>query len=765
MQRFDRESVPPPPVLSGSEANGARHHFLKFMLLPAERRSQTRYSSTPLQLGSDPGLHAALAKLFYGKCAFCEAKAPTRPYHFRPAGEAHPAGRETDAHLYYVWLETAWQNLLPICSSCEPNDPLYFPVLGSRCPIPGIAALQRFANEGDGTWWLSIKESPRLLDPCGAKDFHSDLGANLKGMLTPQSIRGETTIEHFNLNRAERVTGRMLRYGDYWTKLLNALADGSPEGVDQMMAFKELEFGGSWYLLLRGAVRELASLLKESSPPPSRWREFLQGVADRSDSVDLLNRAIRAEGTPVNAVDAQKAPSAPRHVDTARVVSVKVSNFKAIENLEVRLPSVDATSDMLSGEQPAPSLLVLGENAAGKSSILEAIALTLSEDASRERLREKTDYQHWVLNPKFFGRSEAGPREATVEIELSNGAVRSLKISGHQFEDSDSGDWHRIPVFAYGAFRQFNQKHSSSGADRHVRNLFAGTELPNPEKWLLGLPDERFNMVIRALREILAIEGEFDVVERDFQSNECLVVTCVQGGDAQVRTPLYAVSSGFRSVLAMACDVMSGLMNRTTYPGFGSLFTARGMVLIDEVEAHLHPRWKMRIMQGLRRALPQITFIATSHDPLCLRGMEDGEVIVLQRVVGIDAAAQTDLPVFVESLQRLPNVSQLRVDQLLTSDFFQLYSTDAPEFEETMAKMSDLLTRAPDSLTLDERAALESYRRDLAEALPIGSTEAHRVAQEAVADYLEARRSVSQQRADSLRQAAKARIVAALEGR
>lgn len=762
MQRFDRDSVPPPAFLAGPLAAEARHEFLEFMLLPAERRSQTRYSSSSLQLGSDPSLQGALSQLFHGKCAFCEAKAPTRPYHFRPSGEAHPAGRETDAHLYYVWLQTAWQNLLPICSTCEPKDPLYFPVFGSRCPIPSVAVLQRFADESDGTWWLPIKESPRLLDPCAIKDFHSELGVDLTGTLKPLSIRGETTIEHFNLNRSERVTGRMLHHGEYWSQLLSALADGSPHEVDQMLAFKELEFGGSWNLLLRGAVRGLASTLKVSSPPLSRWKEFLQGVADRSDGESLLNEAIRVDSKSAKVAEVQKSPPTVRHVDTARVVSVKVTNFKAIENLEVQLPRTEATLDTPLDEQSTPSLLVLGENAAGKSSILEAIALTLSDEASREKIREKTDYQHWVLNPKFFGRQESGPREAVVEIELSNGGVRSLRISGHQFEEADSEDWQRIPVFAYGAFRQFNQKNGSSGADRHVRNLFAGTELPNPEKWLLGLPDDRFNMVIRALREILAVEGEFDVIERDFQANECLVVTSVQGSNAQVRTPLYAVSSGFRSVLAMTCDVMSGLMNRA---GFSSLFTARGVVLIDEVEAHLHPRWKMRIMQGLRRALPQMTFIASSHDPLCLRGMEDGEVVVLQRVVGIDAAAQTDLPVFVERLHRLPNVSQLRVDQLLTSDFFQLYSTDAPEFEEKMAKMSDWLARPPDTLKPDERAALEAYRRDLVDALPIGSTEAHRVAQEAVADYLEARRRVSQQRADSLRQAAKARIVAALEGR
>src|SRR3546814_7015536 len=85
-----------------------------------------------------------------------------------------------------------------------------------------------------------------------------------------------------------------------------------------------------------------------------------------------------------------------------------------------------------------------------------------------------------------------------------------------------------------------------------------------------------------------------------------------------IRTPLSIVSSGFRSVLAMICDVMRGLLGTEDEKG-SSLANARALVLVDEIEAHLHPRWKLRIMKGLREALPNVTFIVTTHDPLCLR--------------------------------------------------------------------------------------------------------------------------------------------------
>lgn len=87
-----------------------------------------------------------------------------------------------------------------------------------------------------------------------------------------------------------------------------------------------------------------------------------------------------------------------------------------------------------------------------------------------------------------------------------------------------------------------------------------------------------------------------------------------------------------------------------------SLAFSRAVVLIDEIEAHLHPRWKMRIVTALREALPNVTFIMTTHDPLCLRGLRAGEVMVFRR---IESRAPDSLPVVVEQLEDLPDVGSL----------------------------------------------------------------------------------------------------------
>jgi hypothetical protein len=50
-----------------------------------------------------------------------------------------------------------------------------------------------------------------------------------------------------------------------------------------------------------------------------------------------------------------------------------------------------------------------------------------------------------------------------------------------------------------------------------------------------------------------------------------------------------------------------------------------GVVLIDEIDAHLHPRWQMQVVTTLRTLFPRMTFVATTHNPLALVGARDGE--------------------------------------------------------------------------------------------------------------------------------------------
>ena len=161
------------------------------------------------------------------------------------------------------------------------------------------------------------------------------------------------------------------------------------------------------------------------------------------------------------------------------------------------------------------------------------------------------------------------------------------------------------------------------------------------------------------------------------------------------------------------------------------------LVIIDEIEVHLHPRWKMEIIAGLRRALPKATFIMSSHDPLCVRGMKNGEVIVFNRYQDDKNMREN-----VEITEDFPDFDKMTIEDLLTSDLFKMFSTNDRNTEQNMYIWAKLTAKdkAGHKLSKDEKAKLVDFAKFTQKALPTGMTDVEGLIQEAVASYILERR-------------------------
>lgn len=770
MRIFSRGDEPPPAYLTGAEAQRARQSLAELFIASAERRAQTRIEGEYLDLNSSD-LQQSLARLFRGKCAFCESRRETMPYRFRPPFEATPTKGRRNAHLFYAWLADAWENLFPICEDCQPDDRLYFPVAGARVALPTGLQVQRYADENLGLWRrFPLKEANQLLDPTNELSLARHFHVTAHGVFFSRSKRGEATLRHFRLDRDELTRERAAAFSTYLTNLAEWIASPGPpvRGGQNLFDFAHMAFGGGWYLLLR-RILEVYLAREPSSYPLTepQIRSHFVRLAAKPDASIAFNDFL-------NALDAQdehllrsRRGSSPQRVGEARLTKVSITNFKGLEHLEFELAPTAPTVE----EAPAPSLLFLGENAAGKSTLLEAMALTLVSEEARNQLGLEVDDLR--LNPRFMGADKGSPADiAKIVLSFADGDEHALLID-RQFRTSGRRDL--PPVFAYGAFRQFRGRAKNYSASRAIVTLFhADVLIGNPEPWLMKLNEDDFEEVARTLRVLLSGEEDFDAIRK--KDGGIVVMTYLPQSNGELReasTPLALVSSGFRSVIAMACDIFRGLMDKRVYPGFKSLRTAAPVILIDEVEAHLHPRWKLQIMGALRRALPRATIIATSHDPLCLRGMGDGEVAVLHRISGAESD-KTRLPVLIEKLEDLPDVTQLTVEQILTSNVFGMFSTDAPATEASFALMGELLARRrareiwngdgapPMALTEAEDAMVTRFAADIAASLPVGTTPAQSLVEDAVAEYLSKRREETSEKIAKLRDKAKAKIIEAL---
>jgi hypothetical protein len=760
MQFIDRERVPPPSPFRDKAARAEREEFLRLIQETSERRSQSTLSSRRFDLAHEE-VHSALDKLFKGKCAFCERRTAFSARLFRPAEEAEPLAKSEFAHLYYAWLRTDWGNVFAVCGECAAAAGNQFPVdRPERGPLPTSEECTAFLNENYGLWRWPHGDGRQLLDPCEDRTFASHLGFSLSGEVKAFSRKGAQTIAVFNLDRQQLVDSRAEAFQSNVELLLSELQRGIAPNV---FDFAFLEHGGAWSLVLRRFLNSVGKRLDQTF----RFRaDKIAGDIERVWSTPIGRQAIEAAFVDIRDPVSRATVARPAsRGQLRRLTGIQVSNFKALESVELFLPAAVLRDDSAGRDAEASALLVLGENAAGKSSILEAVALALTDARTRATIGRST--ASFILDPTLMGSDDRpAPPAAVVTLGFEDGSDLKLTISD-RFEEVGSTDG-LPPVFAYGAFRQYAGRSPKRRPKSHVGTLFGSDVLlANPEEWLLGLPEDEFAMVVRALQRIMLIEGDLEVVRRDTHNQRCLIVTRIGDGLAEklVSTPMKVVSSGFRSVLAMVCDVLAGLLAIQPASERKSFAEIEAVLLIDEVEAHLHPRWKMQIMAALRKVLPKATIIATTHDPLCLRGMHDQEVVVLNRALRSDEDDPDGPAVFVETILALPNVEDLTVEQLLTSDFFSIFSTDSPVAELNLARLGDLISRETrrEGLTEAEAATLRDLRTEVAHALPLGSSEVQRLVEEAVFVYLQKRRGQRATQLEKLKTETRDLILKALE--
>lgn len=175
------------------------------------------------------------------------------------------------------------------------------------------------------------------------------------------------------------------------------------------------------------------------------------------------------------------------------------------------------------------------------------------------------------------------------------------------------------------------------------------------------------------------------------------------------------LSDGYRSFLALALDVLRHLVEahggdlaKLVSPR-GARVTVEGVVLIDEVDAHLHPRWQRRIGTLLPAVFPNVQFIVSSHSPFVAQAANPGGLFVLRPAGEGDA---------IKVVKPVETVRGWRADAILTSELFGLGDTVDEETEKLLARYRTLgRKRDFETLKPTERRELESLETRLADTL------------------------------------------------
>jgi len=365
-----------------------------------------------------------------------------------------------------------------------------------------------------------------------------------------------------------------------------------------------------------------------------------------------------------------------------------------------------------SGEAPPvarlPNVnLLLGDNGAGKSTILKGIAMALNGP-----ILPHAGFRPYSLVRRVFekgatgGRPRAAQVKADVELAAQDGLTRNagkarqLFVKIGRLRDTDvlnettkpSGVWRSMfqdnsPAFlvlGYGATRRIGDPReiSARAKETHVRlqrveGLFReGYGLIPLSWWLPNYPNKgRRSQVIKLLNQLL---GEQYTFAGEYENGEFIFQ---QGG---ARVPLTAMSDGYRAFVGWVSDMLYHICKGA--PSGAKLIENHGVVMVDEIDLHLHPEWQRTVIQTLAHTFPNIQFIFTSHSPLVTGSLEWPNIYVMRP----DGPQQIAAP-----------IHGLSADQVLLSPFFNLESTRAPEMTQ---RLRDLENKAQKGST---EAAME----------------------------------------------------------
>ncbi|SFZ78010.1 AAA family ATPase [Chitinimonas taiwanensis] len=330
--------------------------------------------------------------------------------------------------------------------------------------------------------------------------------------------------------------------------------------------------------------------------------------------------------------------------------------------------------------------LVIGENGAGKTSLLEALAVAIgswllgirgydSRHIQKRDIRRETQFigkrfvlrdfapvkvEAWgeVANKSNVHWSrELGSRDYRSRTTYRN-AARIRELAEMCGKDANEGKEVILPLISYyGANRlwalppdsdrepsrttpqDFDREDAANGDADWFSDRFLGyrysvdnrTDLKSLMRWMayerrVELDEEDqspyLRTVLSAINKCLP-----EHVKRVRYSIRQETLMC-DFDDGRI-IPMSDLSDGYRTMIAIIGDIAFKAVSLNPHFNELAISETPGVVLIDELDQHLHPRWQRRVITDLRRAFPKIQFICTTHSPQLIGQARADEIILL----------------------------------------------------------------------------------------------------------------------------------------
>jgi len=393
--------------------------------------------------------------------------------------------------------------------------------------------------------------------------------------------------------------------------------------------------------------------------------------------------------------------------------------FLSLELENVRCFGKEQKLDLSDGKgNPARWTVILGNNGTGKTTLLQTL---IESNVLRNRMynlpKNGTNYYkikyNYALN-NLLENKQSNFFPYSVKIDFTDGDLSTTVLH----DDTSKERYYSVQkynIYAYNATRKlsknklipFNNQESNEDYD----------ELINAEEWLL-----QTDYIANKESEIQTnYQLRFKII-KDILINLLPDVTNIRVSKpsktspnprVEFKTPngwllLFQLSLGYQTMIAWMVDLAGQLFSR--YPDSPNPIAEPAVVLIDEIDLHLHPKWQREIMRYLSERFINTQFIVTAHSPLIVQAAEDqnANIVVLRREgdeVIID--------------QNHEEIHGWRVDQLLASDLFGLEGSRSKKYEDLLTKRRAILGKS--KLTAHDKKELKRLELEMGD-IPTAET-------------------------------------------
>ncbi|WP_299621838.1 AAA family ATPase [Pelagibius sp.] len=397
-----------------------------------------------------------------------------------------------------------------------------------------------------------------------------------------------------------------------------------------------------------------------------------------------------------------------------RIDRLKLQNFKGFADFDKRLNR--------------RFTLIVGENGTGKSTLLDALSVafgsfllgipsarsrTIRRNEVREIVRDYNGSLDFVQAFPVVVEAEgtlAGNQSIGVESYLwrrellsAKGRTTSKEAASIRFRAQALYNAMKekrdvtLPLLSYYGTgrlweepRQFSKSTRPSPFDAYRNSHEARVSSADLLAWiererLLELETEQRSKRLQAWKK--AVESCFDkaVSVTYSPSRKRLEVSF---SETQQVVSYDNLSHGQRNILSMVGDIAFKAIILNPHLDADAVHKTAGIVLIDEIDLHLHPRWQRKIIPSLLRAFPNLQFFATTHSPFVVQSLFEGSLLNLDNMDSDDEVYNLDLVDIIEEIQNVevPERSDVHVQQVESATRFLKLARAASDTTDTASR-------------------------------------------------------------------------------